>query len=123
MSERSRRPALVELTLARIRESLREPGVMFWVFGFPILLSVGLGLAFRGRPPQPAVVGVLDGPGAPAALGTLAAAGMRAERLHDADARERLRTGRVAVVVVAGATPGAPIVYRFDPMRDEAREA
>src|SRR5215831_8214671 len=111
MSERSRRPALVELTLARIRESLREPGVMFWVFGFPILLSVGLGLAFRGRPPEPASVGVLDGPEAPAVEQTLAAAGLRVQRLSEGAARERLRTGRVAVLVAPPATPGAPLVY------------
>src|SRR5262245_63631050 len=117
------RPALLELTIARIRESVREPGVMFWVFGFPILLSVGLGLAFRGRPPEPASVGVLEGPEAPAIERTLADAGLRVQRLPEAAARERLRTGRVALLVVPGATPGAPLVYRFDPMRDEAREA
>jgi ABC-type multidrug transport system permease subunit len=119
----SERPALFELTIARIRESVREPGVMFWVFGFPILLSVGLGLAFRGRPPEPASVGVLDGPQAAAIERTLAAAGLRVRRLPEAAARERLRTGRVAVLVAPGATPGAPLVYRYDPMRDEAREA
>jgi len=47
---------LYHLTLARVREAVREPGVLFWVFGFPILLAVGLGLAFRGRGPEPVVV-------------------------------------------------------------------
>jgi len=122
MSERAR-PAIVELTLARIRESLREPGVMFWVFGFPILLSVGLGLAFRGRPPEPASVGVLEGPQAAAIERTLVAAGLRVQRLREAAARERLRTGRVSVLVMPGATGDAPLTYRFDPMRNDAREA
>jgi ABC-2 type transport system permease protein len=119
----SERHAIAALTVARMREAVREPGVLFWVFGFPILLSVGLGLAFRGRAPLPATVAVLEGPGAAATQQTLTAAGLRALRLDGDGARERLRTGRVALVVVPGATAAAPLTYRFDPMRDEAREA
>ena len=36
------RPQIVELTLARMREFYREPGAVFWVFGFPVLLAIGL---------------------------------------------------------------------------------
>src|SRR3990172_2571249 len=46
------RPPLVELTLVRVRELLREPEAVFWVFVFPILLAAILGLAFRSRPPE-----------------------------------------------------------------------
>ena len=56
-------PPLIELTLARIREFLREPEAVFWVFVFPILMACALGVAFRSRGDQPIVVGVLDGPG------------------------------------------------------------
>src|ERR1039458_10757030 len=41
---------LVQLTLVRFHEFLREPEVLFWVFIFPLLLAAGLGLAFRNRP-------------------------------------------------------------------------
>src|ERR1039458_515172 len=41
---------LVQLTLVRFREFLREPEALFWVFIFPILLAAGLGIAFRNRP-------------------------------------------------------------------------
>ena len=44
--------ALVQLTLTRFREFLREPEALFWVFIFPILLAAGLGLAFRNRPAE-----------------------------------------------------------------------
>jgi ABC-type multidrug transport system permease subunit len=37
---------LKELILVRMREFYREPEVIFWVYIFPILLVVGLGLAF-----------------------------------------------------------------------------
>ena len=36
----------------RLRELWREPEVIFWVFGFPILLALGLGIAFRDKPPD-----------------------------------------------------------------------
>jgi ABC-type multidrug transport system permease subunit len=117
------RHAIAQLTLSRMREAVREPGVLFWVFGFPILLSVGLGLAFRNRGPEPPAVAVLDGPGAPAVEQALAAAGMRVQRAGEEAARLRLRAGRVALVVVPGAAPGDPLTYRFDPMRDEGRLA
>src|SRR6202051_1846362 len=43
---------LVQLTLVRFREFIREPEALFWVFAFPILLAAGLGIAFRNRPPD-----------------------------------------------------------------------
>ena len=123
--------AIVQLTLTRIRETVREPGVMFWVFGFPILLSLGLGMAFRNRGPEPVYVGVLDGPGATAIEGALTAAHVRVERLTLTAARERLRSGKIALLVVppaaglppapATGTPPAPVTYQFDPTRGEAR--
>src|SRR5215510_10063031 len=105
----SERHAIAQLTLARIRESVREPGVLFWVFGFPILLSIGLGLAFRSRGPEPIKVGVLDGPGAAELAGTLSTAGMKVDRLDPEAARRRLRAGSVELVVVPPAAPGAPV--------------
>ncbi len=43
---------LAELVKSRLREFLREPGYVFWVFGFPLLLAVGLGIAFREKAPE-----------------------------------------------------------------------
>jgi ABC-type multidrug transport system permease subunit len=40
---------LKELVLARTREFFREPEAIFWVYVFPILLMVGLGIAFPGQ--------------------------------------------------------------------------
>jgi ABC-2 type transport system permease protein len=37
------------LTLAHFRELIREPGVLFWGIVFPILMSLGLGLAFTKK--------------------------------------------------------------------------
>jgi ABC-2 type transport system permease protein len=117
--------AIYQLTVTRMREAVREPGTLFWVFGFPIVLSVGLGLAFRNRPPDPVFVGVLESPGAPAIDGALRAAGLHVERLAPSAAGPRLRAGKIAVLVIPpGANgPAAPITYRFDPARPAARAA
>ncbi len=111
------RHPFVELFLARLREFAREPEVIFWVFGFPILLAVGLGIAFRNKPPDEISVGVLDAPGADEALRALpASAGFRAEKVPGVEADQRLRLGKVAIVVV----PGSQFEYRFDATRPES---
>src|ERR671911_169565 len=50
---------LFQLTLVRFREFLREPEALFWVFGFPLLLAAGLGLAFRNTPAEVLSIGVV----------------------------------------------------------------
>src|SRR5574337_1833689 len=78
------------LLLARMRELKREPEVIFWVFIFPLLLALGLGIAFRNKPADVAPVAVVSGPGAQRALGLLQAspkhAAIHADVLSDAQA-------------------------------------
>jgi ABC-type polysaccharide/polyol phosphate export permease len=108
------------LTLMRLRELRREPGTLFWVFGFPILISIALGLAFRHTGPEPVVVGAL--PGVPVEITrALASQGVQVKPLDERAARVELRAGRVAVVLVPPAGGDGPLGYRFDPMRPEAR--
>src|SRR5207302_2192902 len=85
-------PPLVQLTLLRLRTFWRETGAVFWTFGFPIALTVVLGIAFRDRPPEPVSVAVEAGPGADALYGRLAASReVRASLRPAAEAREALR--------------------------------
>ena len=58
---RPRQEPTDELTKARVRELMREPEAVFWVFVFPILLAGLLGLAFRSRPPEALPVAVVAG--------------------------------------------------------------
>jgi ABC-type multidrug transport system permease subunit len=117
--ERVRSP-LVELTLARVREMLREPEALFWVFVFPILMAAVLGLAFRSRPPNPAPVAVVSGPLAEGRAAALRAAPEVTVRvLPEAEARRELGRGRVVLVVSADEPP----VYAFDPANAESLAA
>jgi ABC-2 type transport system permease protein len=43
------RHPLIQLAIAHIKEYLREPGALFWSIGFPVLMALGLGLAFSGN--------------------------------------------------------------------------
>ncbi|MGA7742717.1 MAG: ABC transporter permease [Polyangia bacterium] len=119
----SRRPRpVVQLTLMRLREMTREPGALFWTFGFPVLLSVALGIAFRVKGPDPVVAGVLPGLTA-RARDALAKGGVQVRPLDEPAAKAALRSGQVAVVLVPPAQPGDAFTYRFDPARPEARLA
>src|SRR5713101_5293447 len=51
------------LLRARLLELKREPEVIFWVFGFPLLLALGLGIAFRNKPADITSVAYVRGPG------------------------------------------------------------
>src|SRR5579862_8510740 len=90
---------LVQLTLVRFREFLREPEALFWAFAFPILLAVGLGIAFRNRPAE--VIKI-------AAATPELAQSLRAEKQLDVQqlapgaAAEALRAGKVALLALPG---------------------
>jgi ABC-type multidrug transport system permease subunit len=108
------------LLTARIREPLREPEVVFWVFVFPLLMAVGLGIAFRNKPAEEIAVAVVEGPRAEETLLALEADPQLAARVSkEADARSALRLGKVSLVVI----PGEPYEYVFDPTRPEAELA
>jgi ABC-type multidrug transport system permease subunit len=114
------RGPLTELTRARIRELVREPEAVFWVFVFPILLAGILGVAFRSRPPEALPVAVVAGPHAEARAAALAAgADVKPSVLAEADARRALARGRVVLVVSADETPA----YAYDPTQPESRTA
>ncbi len=112
---------LGELTLARLREFYREPEAVFWVYGFPILLVVGLGIAFRNQPVEQIAVDVVDSPRAKAVLESLSKQDRFEPRLVTPDeARLHLRTGRTALVIEVGDSDTPTYEYQFDPTRPES---
>ena len=109
-----------ELYLARLRSFIREPGILFWVFGFPLLLALCLGLAFRERGPEKWPVAVEAGPTAEATRAALGAPGSIAPTVEPAlDAQRRLDRGEALVLVRGGRTP----VLAFDATRPGASAA
>ncbi len=133
---------LVELTLVRIREFLREPEVIFWVFAFPILLVCALGIAFRNAGPEKIHIAVertgTDDAASKALFDALSrSADVEPLLLSSTEATQALRSGKVALVVQpksgnAGAEAGnsgqpnsilSNFDYRFDPTRPESRQA
>jgi ABC-2 type transport system permease protein len=114
---------LVQLTLVRYREFFREPEAVFWVFVFPVLLTAGLGIAFRNQAPERTPVAVVEnGAAAQAVMQALARSpDLLASVLTEPAAADALRTGRVALVVVPAG--GSGVEYRFDTERPESRTA
>jgi ABC-type multidrug transport system permease subunit len=93
---------LLQLALARLREFIRQPEAVFWVYGFPLLMTVALGIAFRNRAPENIKIAVVESPSADVAWNTLAgAAGVDAVRLDQEAARRQLRSGKVDLLVEA----------------------
>jgi ABC-2 type transport system permease protein len=127
MPDPERRPwierPLVQLTLVRFREYLREPEAVFWTFIFPILMTAGLGIAFRSKPPDHARLAVLAG--APSADQTASRLKhdslLEVQLLDDSAAARALRTGKIALVVVPASE--AEVHYRFDDTRPEGLAA
>src|SRR5579872_24050 len=110
------------LLLARMRELQREPEVIFWVFVFPLLLALGLGVAFRNKPADVAPVAIVSGPGAQHALQLLQASpqhsAIHAEVLADPQALKGFRLGKYALVIEP--KPDGSFQYRYDPARPES---
>src|SRR6201993_2517995 len=104
-------PPIVELAVVRTKEFLRETEAIFWVFGFPLLLALALGFAFREKPPDRIPVGIVEGPSAKiqaTALGKSAALTPRV--MSPADAQDALRHGKVSLVVDSSHS----LTYRYD---------
>jgi len=109
---------LVQLILSRIREFYREPAAIFWVYGFPLILALGLGLAFPNRPVESIRMDVVA-----ATSGDREAAEQLAARWSERDprlkieisdevtARNRLRTAKTALILIPD--PAAPAKFRY----------
>ncbi|HZY86880.1 MAG TPA: ABC transporter permease [Gemmataceae bacterium] len=125
---RERYRPLAQLMLCRLREFYREPAALFWVYGFPVLMVVALGVAFRNKPAERIVVDVQqegeDQVGAKFVCDALGGAEtFKVQTCGAALCRSRLRTGKTALVVVPPQTAGGTYSYLFDPTREESRLA
>ena len=109
--------SLYQLTVVRLKLTLREPEAIFWIFVFPILLAVGLGIAFRNRPADVLPVGATT----PQLVQALAAdKGLHAAEMDEAAGARALATGNILLLAVA---EGNEVEYRYDNTIPDARTA
>ena len=111
----------VELYKARIREFYRQPSRLFWVYGFPLLLAVILGLAFRGGGERPMLLDLVQTSSESKVASVIKSQPkkFKIKQSDQATALARLKAGKTPLVVVAGASQ-SDIDYHFDPTRPEA---
>ena len=115
--------SIVQLTLVRFREFMRQPEAVFWTFVFPILLAVGLGLAFRSKAPDRPRIGVVASTAeSRAALASLEKdSSVIVVPMDDSAAARSLRTAKVAMLVLPDS--GGTVRYVYDPARGESSNA
>lgn len=109
--------SLYQLTMTRFRLILREPEAIFWIFIFPILLAVGLGIAFRNRPADVLQVGATT---TQLTQALAADTGLTAAAMSEAEGARALATGNILLLAVQ--TPDG-VVYKYDDTNPDARNA
>jgi ABC-2 type transport system permease protein len=121
MPEKTRiRPPIVELAVTRTKEFVRESEALFWVFGFPLILALALGFAFREKPPDRVPVAVVAGPNAAQRIAALQKSPtLLPSIMSEQEARDALRRGKVSLLVEGADT----VVFRFDATRPDALSA
>ena len=110
------------LLMARMLELKREPEVVFWVFVFPLLLALGLGIAFRNKPGDAISVAIVSTSGAADAQSMLARSPQhdrfKTQTLDANSAHNGFRLGKFDLVVEPDGKGG--FQYRYDPARPES---
>lgn len=109
--------SLYQLTLVRFRLFLREPEAIFWIFFFPILLAVGLGIAFRNRPADVLQVGATT---VQLAKALAADPGLTVETVNEPGGTHELATGQILLLAIQ--SPDG-VAYKYDDTNPDARTA
>lgn len=111
---------LAHLVLARLREFLREPAAIFWVYVFPILMMAALGVAFRERHVEQVSVLIEEGAGADAVSAALEEDGrFRVSTAAEEEARRLLRIGKTDLVIDPASGSQAAYHYYYDPTKPD----
>jgi ABC-2 type transport system permease protein len=109
--------SLYQLTMVRFRLFLREPEAIFWIFLFPILLAVGLGIAFRNRPADVLAVGATT---SQLTQALIADKGLTAATMDEAEGTEALATGKILLLAIQREEG---VGYKYDDTNPDARTA
>jgi ABC-type multidrug transport system permease subunit len=124
------RSPLTQIMLTRLREFFRNWAAVFWVYGFPIIMVVALGIAFRQKPVEYVTLDICEAPSAEKIKASLLANqqedGPRFKvQVNDyATCVRRLRTGRTDLIVEHSESATGPrYQYTLHTSRAESRLA
>jgi ABC transporter DrrB family efflux protein len=109
--------SLYQLTATRLKLTLREPEAIFWIFVFPVLLAIGLGIAFRNRPADVLPVG------ATTEQLTQALASDKGLTATEMDESAGVHALAVGTIVLLAEQREDGVVYRYDNTNPDARTA
>jgi ABC-type multidrug transport system permease subunit len=109
--------SLYQLTAMRFRLFLREPEAIFWVFIFPILLAVGLGIAFRNRPADVLQVGATT---TQLTQALAKDSGLTATTMDESSGTQALANGKILLLVIQ---KREGLDYKYDDTNPDARSA
>jgi len=121
---------LWELTVSRMRIFYREPAAVFWVYGFPLVMALSLGTAFRENPKEDIRVDLVEGSERKSEIGgqkselenTLSEAGrFKLVKSPAEDWRKRLQSGKTDFVIEV--LPSGGFQFWDEPHRAESRLA
>jgi ABC-2 type transport system permease protein len=111
--------ALFWLTWTRFREFWREPESIFWGYGFPLVLVLVLGIAFRDKPVETFAICVISSAESPPVFATLSGEpSFQVTSDAPEGCRLRLRSGKAELII--NVDHAAHLRYIFDPTRAEA---
>src|SRR4051812_38387321 len=98
------------LYISRLREFYRQPARLFWVYGFPMVLAMGLGLAFQSRVPESVQVDLVRNTRSDGIAKVLSdydkaaraerRQGVQLKMVSEEEASRRLRTGKTPLVII-----------------------
>lgn len=128
---------LWQIVVTRVKEFYRYPSAIFWVYVFPILMAVVLGVAFQNQNAEQFQVDIIDAPGAAELAAALRANDGRESQLQfaprivdESTARRNLKTARTMLVIVPRESDAADtadaslravdLEYLYDPTRPES---
>jgi ABC-2 type transport system permease protein len=118
----SRWSAFTHLVIVRMKELKREPEVVFWVYGFPLLLALGLGIAFRNKPADVTLIAIVQENGAQDVSALIERSPQKAlihaDVIDKPSALQGFRLGKYDLVVESDGKGG--FQYLYDPARPES---
>ena len=109
---------ILAITTARLREFVRRPEAVFWVYFFPVLMVVVLGVAFRNKPVEVFQVDIVAGPKSDLIFEYLESdEQLQPTIVSREEALDRLRLSKTTLMITAIDGQVNNIEYQYDPVR------